>query len=122
MSDEFREEGPRRRRGERGWIAALILIGIGVVLLLQNLGLAIPHNWWAFVLLVPAAVAFYSAFRIYGRERRVTAAGIGPFLGGIVLVVLAVIFLLDLQIWDWAGPIALILIGLGLLARYYQRP
>ncbi len=121
MSDEFREERRPRRRGERGWIAALILIGIGVILLLQDLGLAIPHNWWALFLLIPAAAAFYSGMRIYNRERRLTAASIGPLIGGIALVVLAVIFLLDLQIWDWAGPIALILIGLGILARYYQR-
>jgi len=122
VSDEFREEGRPRRHGERGWIAALILIGIGVVLLLQNLGLAVPHNWWALFLLIPAGAGFYGALRIYRREGRLTAASIGPFTGGVALVVLAVIFLLDLQIWNWVGPIALILIGLGILARYYQRP
>jgi hypothetical protein len=125
MSDEFRAgEGGGRRRffRERGWIAALILIGIGVVLLLQNLGLAVPHNWWALFLLIPAVAAFMSALRTYNREGRITRASLAPFAGGVVLVVLAVIFLLELKInWDLIGPIALILIGLGILARYYQR-
>ena len=123
MSDEFHDERRPRRHRERGWIGALILIGIGVVLLLQNLGFAVPHNWWAVFLLVPAVVAFASAFTSYNREGRLTAGAAGSFIGGVVLVALTIIFLLELSInWDLIGPIALILIGLGILARYYQRP
>ncbi len=122
MSDEFHNERRPHRHRERGFIGALILIGIGVVLLLQNLGFAIPHNWWAVFLLVPAAVAFASAFATYNREGRLTAAATGSFIGGVILVALTIIFLLQLKInWDLIGPVALILIGLGLLARHYQR-
>jgi drug/metabolite transporter (DMT)-like permease len=122
MSDEFREDRRPRRHRERGWIAALILIGIGVVLLLQNFGFTVPHNWWALFLLIPAVVAFANAFATYNREGRLTTAAIGPFVGGVVLVALTIVFLLELTInWDLIGPIALILIGLGILARHYQR-
>ena len=122
MSDEFRDERRPRRHRERGWVAALILIGIGVVLLLQNFGFAVPHNWWALFLLVPALAAFAGAWATYQREGRLTTAAIGPLVGGVVLVALTIIFLLELTInWDLIGPVALILIGLGILARYYQR-
>ena len=127
MADDSRaREGGWRRRHllrERGWVGALVLIGIGVILLMENLGLPVPDNWWALLLLVPAAAAFLSAWRTYNREERVTTASAGPFAGGIVLVALAVIFLLNFQInWDLIGPVALILIGLGILARYFRRP
>ncbi len=123
MSDEFREDRrARRHHRERGWIVALVLIAIGVVLLLQNFGLTAPHNWWALLLLVPAAAAFANAFTTYNREGRLTTKAIGPFIGGVVLVALTIVFLLELTInWNLIGPAALILIGLGILARYYQR-
>ena len=126
MSDHLdagQDRTHRRLRGrDRGWVVALILIAIGVILLLENLGFVAPPNWWAVLLLIPAAGGFASAWRTYNREGRPTVASAGPFIGGVALVVLAIIFLLDLKMnWDLIGPIALILLGLGLLARTYRR-
>ncbi len=124
MSDDSHAGGQDARRRffrDRGWIAAIILVVIGVILLLQNLGLAVPHNWWALFLLIPAGVALMSGMRAYNRDGGLTAASIGPFVGALVLVALTAVFLLDLEIWKWVGPIALILIGLGILARYVRR-
>jgi len=126
MSDDPHtgDEGWRRRGywRERGWVGGLILVAVGVILLLQNLGLWIPHNWWAVLLLVPAVAAFMSAARTYRRQGRITSASIAPFAGDLVLVILAVAFLLELELnWDLIGPLALILIGIGILARYVRR-
>ena len=59
------------------WIAAAILIGVGVVFLLQNMGYAIPGNWWALFLLIPAGFALAGAWKSYRAERQPLRAGHG---------------------------------------------
>ncbi len=119
MSDRMETRGGRRHFG-RVWVA-LILIGIGGVLTLRNLGFTLPHNWWSLILLIPAVAAGWAAWRAYNREGRVTAASAGPFAGAVALLLLIVAFLLDASVnWDLIGPIVLILLGLGMLARRFQ--
>lgn len=105
------------------WIAAAILIGVGVVFLFQNMGYAIPGNWWALFLLIPAVFALASA----GKSYRQNGGRFGPGMAGslitaAVLVALTLIFLFDLDVnWNVVWPAALIVIGLGVLARAYWR-
>ena len=94
------------------WIPGLVLIGLGVVFLIQNyLGREI-HNWWALFILIPV---FFTLERGYASlQAGRSAEAIGQLLGGLVLVALIVIFLFDLpfgQLW----PIFLIIGGLSLL-------
>lgn len=94
------------------WIPGIVLIGLGVIFLVQNyLGQEI-HNWWALFLLIPV---FFTLERAYAnRQAGRTAEAIGQLTGGLVLVALIVIFLLDLplrQLW----PIFLIIGGVSLL-------
>jgi hypothetical protein len=125
MSEDHREDHQTGRHHffrDRGWIGGLIVIAIGVVLLLENFGVTVPQNGWALFLFIPAAFAYANALQAYRRDGGLTTASIGSFVGGTVLVVLAVVFLLELTInWDLIGPIALILIGLGVLARHYRQ-
>ena len=94
------------------WIPGLALIGLGVVFLIQNyLGREI-HNWWALFIVIPV---FFTLERGYAslQDGR-SAEAIGQLMGGLVLVALIVIFLLELpfgQLW----PIFLIIGGLSLL-------
>ena len=105
------------------WIGAVILIGIGVIFLLQNFGVSMPTNWWALFLLVPALAAAISAWRSYeAAGRRFTAGTAGSLVSGIILAAIAVVFLLDLHVnWGLIWPAILIVIGVSALARAYWR-
>lgn len=105
------------------WIAAAILIGVGVVFLLQNMGYAIPGNWWALFLLIPAVFALVGAWKSYERNGRQFGPGMaGSLITALVLIALTLVFLLDLDVnWDVIWPAALIVIGLGVLAKAYLR-
>jgi cell wall-active antibiotic response 4TMS protein YvqF len=94
------------------WIPGVVLIGLGVVFLIQNyLGREI-HNWWALFILIPV---FFTLERGYASlQAGRSAEAIGQLTGGLVLVALIVIFLFGLpfgQLW----PIFLIIGGLSLL-------
>jgi hypothetical protein len=105
------------------WIAAAILIGVGVVFLLQNVGVNIPGNWWALFLLIPAGFALTGAWKSYERNGRKFGPGMaGSLITALVLIALTLVFLLGLHVnWDLIWPVVLIVIGLGVLARAYMR-
>jgi hypothetical protein len=105
------------------WIAAAILIGVGVVFLLQNMGYAIPGNWWALFLLIPAAFALGSAWKSHQRNGNRFGPGMaGSLITALVLIALTLVFLFDLDVnWNVIWPALLIIIGLGVLARAYWR-
>jgi len=121
MTDrQTQEDDPR---GPGAWIAALILIAVGIIFLLQNMGYAIPGNWWALFILIPAAFAFVSAWRAYeGAGRQLGSGVIGPLITGIVLVALTLLFLFNLDVdWNVIWPAVLIIIGVLALGRAYSR-
>ena len=105
------------------WVAAAILIGVGVVFLLQNMGYAIPGNWWALFLLIPAGFSLASAWKGYQRNRNRFGPGMaGSLITALVLIALTLVFLFDLDVnWNVIWPALLIIIGLGVLARAYWR-
>jgi hypothetical protein len=109
MSDASSSPAARRYGS---WIPGLVLIGIGLVFLLQNyLGREI-HNWWALFILIPVFFTLERGYESLQAGR--SGETIGQLMGGLVLVALIVIFLFDLpfgQLW----PIFLIIGGLSLL-------
>lgn len=107
-----------RHRGHGGLVGGIILAGIGVLLLLQNLG--IPYfedleRYWPVILIVVGAV---QAFRSLGMG--------GKVWGGAVFAV-GVVFLANNfgvihgDIWRFLWPGVLIMVGLGMLARAIDR-
>ena len=107
--------GTGRRTGPL-W-GALILIVLGAVMLLENLGLDVPilRNWWAFFILIPVVSAARRAQWAYQRDgNRVTGAVVGPLVGALALLLVMLTLLFDLS-WSLVLPIALILVGLGAL-------
>lgn len=124
MSNPEQKQPDTSDQGGPGiWIAAAILIGVGVVFLLQNMGYAIPGNWWALFLLIPAGFALAGAWKSFERNGRRFGPGIaGSLITALVLIALTLVFLFDLDVnWDVIWPIALIVVGLGVLARAYWR-
>jgi hypothetical protein len=125
MSELRPDEDFRRRRhhgGEGAWIGAVILIGIGVVFLLRNMGFWFPENWWALFLLIPAGGSLAAAWRVYQRDGAVTGPVMGSLFAAAILIALMLVFLLNVDInWNLLWPVALILLGLSLLTRSYWR-
>ncbi len=111
-----REERRAARGGGGAWAAGLLLIGLGVLFLLQNTGTVIAlNNWWALFILLPAIGAFGNAWRAYqAAGGRLTAAARGSLIGGLILVLITAIFLFGLN-WGLLGPVVIILVGAGLL-------
>jgi hypothetical protein len=55
----------RTRRHSGGWAGGAILIGLGLLLLLQNLGGLQFENWWALFILIPAIGGLGAAWSNY---------------------------------------------------------
>jgi hypothetical protein len=114
-----REARWQRRVGRPyGWIGGAILILLGVVFLLQNMGIPFLANWWALFILIPAFWAFVAAWDSYRDNGRLTRGGAGSLTGGILLTILALIFLSNLNLGlFWS--VLLIVGGLVLLATVF---
>jgi hypothetical protein len=115
MNDEAMDRHGRQRGGRSGSVmGALILIGLGVIFLLQQMGRFDLRNWWALFILIPAFGAFGSALRIYQSTERLSYAVWSTFYGGLFPLAVALIFLFNL---DWAiyWPVFVILPGFGML-------
>ncbi len=98
-------------------LGGLILLGLGVIFLLRNLGVDLPFigNWWALFILIPAMGSFDRAWRSYQRNGgRLTSEVTGPFVGAMALSLVAVTFLFDMR-WRIMLPVFLILTGVGAL-------
>jgi hypothetical protein len=124
-----RHEERRRRMEERraaraaggpnaagAWIVGAILIILGLVFLVQNLGgMILLNNWWALFILIPAVGAFGAAWRTYqAAGGHLTLPARGSLVVGLILLLVTAIFLLNLS-WTLLGPIVIILAGIGLL-------
>ena len=116
-----RRDERRDWRGEHGWVGPLvgaaILIGLGIIFLLQNLGTQLPENWWGLFFLIPAIGSWGAAWRGYETNgNQLTGAVVGPFIVGVIFALLAVAFYMHLD-WGIFWPVILILIGIGVLVR-----
>src|SRR5690242_7291799 len=116
MSDESKST----RSYEYRLFPALFVIALGVLFLLRNLGYAFDffefHNWWAWLILVAAVAPLTRAvelYRVSGHVDGMVAHHL--FVAGAIIVV-AVLFLLDLD-WGRWWPLFVILGGLSMLAR-----
>lgn len=98
----------------KNWVGGVILIAIGVIFLVTNLGGFQLNNWWALFILIPAFSNFASAWENYSQNRRLTKSGRGSIVGGLILSLIAFTFIFE---WPWAiiWPVFLIIGGVGAL-------
>lgn len=118
---EIRRERRAERRAERsasgGWIMGVVLIALGGLFLMQNMGASrIPiSNWWALFILIPALGAFERGIRYYREaNNQLTSQASGSLLVGILLSLITAAFLFNIG-WTYFGPVLIILVGLGIL-------
>jgi hypothetical protein len=108
----------RRSNPLGGLLAGAILAGIGVLLLLQNLGIIVVDDlwdYWPVILIVVGVSRAASAWDFGGR----LWGAIVAFVGAVFLV--RNLGLIHGSVWNFFWPVILIAIGLGLLARALDR-
>jgi hypothetical protein len=93
------------------WFAVTLIL-VGAIFLLRNAGLEIG-NWWALFILIPASASLARAWTAWRSGMHPSAVS-GSLIGGLAMLSVVAIFLLDLQ-WGKIWPIFLILIGIGAL-------
>jgi len=116
-------ERERRHGGSEGWVAGAVLLALGLIFLLNNLGLFSMrlNNWWALFILIPAVGSFSTAYQMYRKNGgHMTEAVRGPLIGGLILTTVTLVFLLGLS-WGVIWPVFLIIIGVGALLTALAR-
>ena len=123
--DQRRAERDARRGGRRdmmghSWgglpVGGIIIIIVGLVFLLGNFGFHLPPHWWAVLLLIPAVGLLVTAIRFYRVDNTMGGRVMGPAIGGVVLLAMALALFFGLN-WGLFWPIVLIVVGAGIIAR-----
>ena len=113
-----------RKKGDGGgasWMVGVILILVGVAFLLeQGNYLELTANWWAVFIYLAAFASFANMWRAYRSAGEFTSSAGGSLTWGLVLTVVASIFLFNLE-WDLWWPAILIAVGVGILLTYLLR-
>ena len=107
----------RRRPPAPGVIIAILIIGVGVLLFLDNFGLFHIYNLWRYWPVVLIAVGVSKLFDCRGTGGRVWAG---------IMIAFGVLFLLDaLRIvhvgWHLIWPLALVGLGVSMLMKSLER-
>lgn len=111
------ERRAARYTGGGAWLAGAVLIILGAIFMLQNMGALLITNWWALFLLLPAVVSFATAYGAYrDNGGRLNAMALRSLISGLTLTAIAAFFLLDLD-WENLWPLLLILLGVRALSN-----
>lgn len=113
--DEIHARRAERRAAGSGVIGALVLITLGCLFLLYNLGfIEISGNYWALFILIPAFGSFATALAVYTQSGTLNAAVRGSLIGGTMLTFLAAVLFFGLS-FGLFWPVMIILAGIGAL-------
>ena len=104
-------------RNERN-IAAYILLGLGVFLLLNQLNLG--FNWWALFIALPGGIMLRNVARTYRQYGELDSNELIQGMLGLFLLALGGGFLVGVNLFSIIGtlwPLALITLGLYMIFR-----
>lgn len=103
---------------------AVVIIAIGVFFLLNNLGMhfhfLLPDKWWAWLILLAAVAPLTRAWQAWQARGRFDREIAYDLLTASAIVLVAVLFLADLD-WGIWWPLFVILGGLYVLADRPRR-
>jgi len=117
-------EAHRQQHGHfrSSWPAGVVLVLLGVIFLLENMGFRFFENWWALFLLIPAFWSFASVWDHFQEQGRLTRGSVFSLVVGAVLTLLCAAFLLNLnQLLYQFWPVLLIIVGLAMLGTGFLR-
>lgn len=125
---EKREKHEKNEKNEKGrggsilgpLVGGLILIWLGVTFTLQQNGYLPANDWWAYFVAGIGAILIFEGLVLFAQGR----TGIGPIIGGAILMLIGLNYLVSLrynyvnQLW----PLIIVLVGVlvilgGLSAR-----
>lgn len=117
MSNITNPENPvvpeQRRRHSAPWWG-VILVVLGIIFLLQEIGaVGRQFNWWALFILIPAFGSFGGAWYAFQLNNRINAAVRSGIGGGLILLTVAMMFLFNLD-WGVYWPLMLIVPGFAM--------
>ena len=111
---------PSPRHFEWRIFPAVAIIAVGVLVLLNNLGVDFAFfdhgNWWALFVLFAAIAPLTRAYEVYHARGRLDAEAAYSLLAGTAVVLVAVLVLFGLD-WGTWWPLFVILGGLFTLVR-----
>jgi hypothetical protein len=113
MDDEMNGSKNKAKANDSLWFGVVLII-LGAIFLLQRTGTFSLHNWWALFILIPTFSAFASAIRMWQRDGMFHFGVWSTFYGGIFPLVVALMFLLELD-WGVYWPLFVIIGGFGSL-------
>jgi hypothetical protein len=120
ISDRFERREARRQVRYGNVFGTVIggafLICLGAALLLEQSGQFNLDRYGPLLILFPAAAAFWKAYRDYKAAGRLNGQATFALIGGLVLCLVTATLFFDLNA-AILGPIAIILIGVGVLMR-----
>lgn len=97
------------------WVGGAVLIGLGIIFLMQNFGIYRLDNWWALFILIPAFSALGAAWTHYRNNGgHFSPAMTGSLVTGVLLTLLSTAFLFGLN-FGMVWPVFMILGGLSIL-------
>ena len=123
---DYGEEKPKRTQNQQEYdddrhgrtVGGLVLIGLGVFFLLNSLGIIDnSFNWWAIFILMPGIGLIASIFTFYMRNGYVPSEMRGKGLGGVMILLVGLIFLFDMD-WGQVWPLFLIVPGIALVVGW----
>jgi hypothetical protein len=109
-----------RKSGNRLFFG-LILIIIGSIFLLEQVGNFSLKNWWALFILIPSFGSFSTAWYAFQRNQRLNEgvrAGVG---GGLITLTVALIFLFNLD-WTTWWPVMIAIPGVVIFLNGFTLP
>jgi hypothetical protein len=110
-AEEYRPK--HHKKDAPGWIAGGVFMMMGILLLVSSITGAPFDNWWALFILIPALGSLYVAMRTYTETGAMMEAVRKPLTGGLILLLVSVMFLFNLD-WGRYWPFILIIAGGGL--------
>lgn len=102
----------KHKPGNRAFFPILLIL-IGVILLIQNLGFGLKHfNWWALFIFLPVAGALSGAWSDIRKAGRINGKALSGIGSAIVIGTVAVLLLVGAN-WGHWWPVILIAGGLS---------
>ena len=96
-------------------VGAVVLIGLGVVFLLQqNNIIGLNFAWWSFFVIIPGLGLLLSGITTYSRTGYLTSQARTQITGGTMATLVGAIFLFNLD-WGRVWPVFLIVPGVFML-------